>query len=110
MLCIINTLLTFKFTCEEVNLNSHAKKLKLSIYTLASGPNFPEMRIKMSHWELENVFYLNSCFSLHSLVLMGEGAVVAFQYYWLPLVASIKKVNKNTSNSSKIGVILLCRF
>lgn len=45
VLCVINTLFTFKLTY-EVNMNSHMKKLKLSVYTLASDPNFPERHVK----------------------------------------------------------------
>lgn len=87
---ITNVLFTFQFTY-EVNMNSHMMKLKLSVYTSASDPNFPEMYIKKSHWELENVLCWNCCFSHHVLGLVGEGVVLAFQYYWLPLLADFKK-------------------
>lgn len=76
-------------------MNSQMMKLKLSVYTLASDPNFPEMHIKKSHWEFENVFCWNCSFSHHVLVLVGEGVVLAFRYYWLPLLADFKKKSHN---------------
>lgn len=91
LLCFINMVFTFKFSYEEVNMNSRVKKLGLSVYTWASDPNFAETPIKKISLGAENVFCLNCHFSLHLSFLMGEGVVLAFKYYRLPLVANVKE-------------------